>query len=82
MKMLLHCRMRLFSLILAIWNIERHNAFAQGIQWLLRESTNTEILIECFFFLPYGQWLSGNMTPLFHGQPWASYGGHVVHVFG
>lgn len=59
MKMLLHCRMRLFSLILAIWNIERHNAFAQGIQWLLRESTNTEILIECVFFSaiwPMAEW--------------------------
>lgn len=81
--MLLCYKMRLFPLVLAIWNIERHNAFAQGIQELLRESTYTEILIvPFFFFLPYGQWLSGNMTPLFHGQPWASYGGHTVNVFG
>lgn len=77
MKMLLRCKMRLFPLIVAIWNIERHNAFAQGTQWLLRESTNTEILIECVFsFLPYGQWLRGNMTPLFHSQPWALCGRH------
>lgn len=47
--MRLCCKMRLFPLILAIWNSERHNAFVQGAQWLLRESTNTEILIECFF---------------------------------
>lgn len=61
MTMFLPCRMRLFPLILAIWNIERHNAFAQGIQWLLRESTNTEILIECFLFFfpaiwPIAEW--------------------------
>lgn len=64
MKMLLHCKMRLFLLILSIWTFERHNAKAQGTQWLLRESTNTEILIECVCvcFLPYGQWLGGNMT--------------------
>lgn len=60
--MLLCCKIRTFTLTLAIWNIERHDAFAQGTQWLLRESTNTEILIECFFCFffpaiwPLGEW--------------------------
>lgn len=62
--MLQFYKMRLFPLVLAIWNIERHNAFAQSIPGPLRESTYTEILIIWVFFLPYGQWLGGNMTPI------------------
>lgn len=57
--MLLCCKTGLFPLVLAIWNIERHSAFAQSIQWLLRESMDTEILIVWVFFpaiWPMAEW--------------------------
>lgn len=55
-----HCyKMRLFPLVLAVWNIERHNAFAQSIQGLLRELPSSKILIVFFFFSaiwPMAEW--------------------------
>lgn len=73
MKKFLSCKMGLFPLLLAKWNIKRHTTFVHSVRRLLRESTNTEILIACVcvcFFLPYGQRQSGNTTP---GWSWASW---------
>lgn len=82
MKKFLSCKMGLFPLLLAKWNIKRHTTFVHSVRRLLRESTNTEILIACVCVCVFFCHMANGRveTRLLVGP--GPHGGLVVNAFG